>query len=137
MEERGVGNRGLLYGGGIVRHSGHAFGYEKNAEQVPSVLDEVGYTSRIEGCFHFSPQLPRCAVDLLIDLLSRQPQRRETGRRGPRAPARCRRRLDSANRRQILHEVGAAAERRRRETAAHHLAEGHQVWPYPIEAELS
>ena len=67
---------GLPRGGGVVRHGGHALGYEENAEQVPSALDDVRHTGRVKGSLHLGPQLRRRAVELLIDLGGRQPQRR-------------------------------------------------------------
>ena len=137
MEERGVSSGGLLGGGGVVRHSGHAIGHEENAEQVPSVLDDMRYASGIEPSPHFAPQQCRRVVDLLVDLRSRQTQRRQTSRGGDGVSRERPSLVDTPHRRQVLHQIGATAEGRGWEAATHDLAEGHQVRPYPIEAEMS
>ena len=65
----------------------------------------------------------RCGVDLG----RREPERGEAGGGGDRVPGERAGLVDRALGREVGHQVGATAEGRGREAAAHHLAEGHQV----------
>ena len=67
------------------------------------------------------------AVDVGVDLVGRQPQRGQPGGGGDRVPRQRAGLVDRPLRRQPRHHVGAAAERRGGEAAAHHLAERDQV----------
>ena len=69
----------------------------------------------------------RGLVEAGVDLGRREAQGGEPGRRGDRVPRERAGLVDGPLGRQVRHDVGAAAEGRRREAAAHHLAEGHQV----------
>ena len=66
-------------------------------------------------------------VQVGVDLVGGQPQRGQAGGGGDRVPGQGAGLVDRPLRREVVHHVGAAAERRGREAAAHHLAEGHQV----------
>ena len=66
-------------------------------------------------------------VEPVVDLRGAPAQRREARRGGHRVTGEGARLVDRPERREHRHDVGAAAERRGREPAAHDLAEGEQV----------
>jgi hypothetical protein len=68
VEKRSVRAGGLLPRGGIIRHSGHAFAHEENAEQVPRILNDIRHSGRIQCSRHLGSQPRGGAVNLLIDL---------------------------------------------------------------------
>ena len=69
----------------------------------------------------------RGPVEVRVDVVGGEPQGGEAGGRGDRVPRQRAGLVDGALGREVRHHVGPAAERRGREAAAHHLAEGHQV----------
>ena len=73
-------------------------------------------------------------VELGVDLVRAAPQRGQAGGDGDRVPGQRAGLVDRPDRRELGHHVGPAAERRRREAAAHHLAEGEQVGPAALDA---
>ena len=68
------------------------------------------------------------ALELVVDLrVAQPPQHREAGRGRERVPAQRARLVDGAGRRELLHHLGAAAERGERQAAADDLPEHRQV----------
>jgi hypothetical protein len=69
-----------------------------------------------------------------VDLVGALVERGGAGRDGQRVPAQGARLVHRPGRGEPAHDVGAAAERRCRQAAAHHLAEGEQVGVDALEA---
>ena len=71
-----------------------------------------------------------------IDRGCRQPQGGQAGRGRDRIPRQRAGLIDRTDRGEVLHQLGPAAERRRREAPTHHFAEGHQIGHHPVQAVL-
>ena len=117
---RGVGARGA------VEVADGAVG-EEDREHRPGALHDVldaGHRERVGR-----RGLDRVADpgEVRVDVVGGVPQGGEAGGRRDRVPGQRARLVDGALGRQPRHHVRPPAERRRREAAAHDLAEGHQV----------
>ena len=125
VEERGVRRR---VGAGRVRRSrGPIAVGEEDREHRAGGLHDVGDAGAAQRVGRRGLDGVGGGADVGVDLVGREPQRGEAGGGGDRVPREGAGLVDRALRRQPRHHVGAAAERRGREAAAHHLAEGHQV----------
>ena len=124
VEERGVGGRVLLARLGEVAHRALA---EEHREHGARGLHRVRHRGRLERLGHGVADGVRGGVEVRVDLGRREPERGQPGGRGDGVPGQGAGLVDRPLRRQVRHEVGAPAEGRGGEAAAHHLAEGHQV----------
>ena len=122
LEHLGV----LARRGGVVAHR-LPVGGEEDAEHVAARLHDVGYAGPGQLLADRTRERRRGRVDVGVDLVGRQPQRGQPGGGRDRVTGEGARLVDRPVRREHRHHVGPAAERRGREAAAHHLAEGDQV----------
>ena len=115
--------------GGVVGHGGHSSATKKTLNKFPAGWMTCGTPAAPSA--RARPRLQRRPrpVDVGVDLRGGQPQGGQPGRGRDRVARQRAGLVDPADRGEVLHQLGPAAERRRREAAAHHLAEGHQVGP--------
>ncbi len=124
MEERGEAEGLLGLRLVVVRHG--VLG-EEHREHVPGGLQPVRHALLGERGGDQAGDLGGDPVDGRVDLVGAAPQLGQAGRGGDRVPGERAGLVDRAGRGEVGHHVGAAAEGRRREAAAHDLAEGQQV----------
>src|SRR6478735_590327 len=118
VEERGVGAGVLLARPGEVADRAVA---EEHREHGAGGLDDVRDAGRLEVLGGGGADRLRGGVELRVDVGRREPQGGEAGRRGDRVPRERASLVDGALGREVGHQVGATAEGRGRESAAHHL----------------
>ena len=110
---------------------------KKTLKRFPAACTTCGTPAADERRGDRLLQPARRGVDVGVHLGGGQPQRGEPGRDRDRIPRQGAGLVDAADRCEVLHQLGPTAERRRREAAAHHLAEGHQVRYDAVAAELA
>ena len=108
--------------------TGPAAGSLKKTENiVPADGDQVRHPGRGQRLGRGGLDDLAGGADVGVDLVGGQPERGQAGRGGDGVPGQGAGLVDRPLGRELRHHVGAAAEGRGREAAAHHLAEGHQV----------
>ena len=108
---------------------------KKTENMLPACCRRCATPSAASARGRQAAELGGGLVDVGVDLVGGSAQRREPGRGGERVPRQRAGLVDGTDGCQPGHHVGAAAERRGREAAAHHLAERHQVGAHAVEAE--
>ena len=126
MEERRVAED-LLALRVVVVVDAAGRGAEGHGEQVPGSLDGVVHAGSVQGRGQGAGEFQRPGVDERVHLGRCVGERRYAGRHRYRVPGEGAGLVDRAHRREVVHDLGAAAEGRRRHAAAYHLAEGQQV----------
>ena len=100
----------------------------KNTEnRLPAVCTRCGTPSLVSASATSRADRRGRGVDAQVDLVGAGPQRGQPGGHRDRVPGQRAGLVDRPGRGQPGHDLGPAAERRGRQAAAHHLAEGEQV----------
>lgn len=132
VEEGGEAEGFLLLGVLVVPHR---LVREEHGEHVAGRGHRVRHALLGERLAHQGLDLRGDRVDLRVRRVVEQPQLGEPGGGGDRVTGEGARLVDGADGGEVRHHIGAPAEGRGREAAAHDLAEGHQVGPHPVDAE--